>query len=105
LPDLGAQPWDLGCEYIDDELMVHTEIVVDQAIPHSSHRPPFDRGVRCTQLRRDALRGLTDDGEAPHDGALQGGVRVQNARCDAGAHREEIVALGEDMTKEFTRLE
>jgi hypothetical protein len=61
--------------------------------------------VGCTQFRRDALRGLTDDGEAPHDRALLGRIGVQEFRRDPGADRQKVVTLGENVPEKLTRLE
>ncbi len=103
--DLRSERRNLGGKHIADQIKIDAEIIVDQSIPHPGHRPPLDIGIPRTELGRNALGGFADDREASNNGALESWVKLELPDRDTGAHREQVVAFGDNVTKKFTRLE
>jgi hypothetical protein len=71
LNDAGSKRWQFLSRDVPDDFVVHAEIVVNEPIAHTRHRPPVNIRKSIPELNGEFLRGLADDLEAPHDGSLE----------------------------------
>lgn len=65
LADCPSKVANLRLDNVPDEVVVDTEVAVDQAVSHASHTPPFDLGVFLFEIGGNPLGGFSDNLETP----------------------------------------
>lgn len=59
--DLLPELRNFACDHVPHEFVIHSEIAMNQAIPHASGTAPLHLRMPCTHLVGYPLRGLADD--------------------------------------------
>ena len=83
--------------------VVHSKIVVNEAIAHASHLPPFDVWLLRAQFLRDLFRRLANDLQAADESSLQGGVLAESAEVPALELGQDVVNLIKHVPDVLTR--
>jgi len=68
------------------ELVVDTEVAVDEAIAHPGHAPPVDLIMPLAKVVGDPLGGLADDLKAPSERTPEV-IVTPNPRMPSGRNR------------------
>ena len=59
---------------LPDDLQVHTEVLVDQDVPHARDINPWDAGRETSQIAGEVPNSLADDFKVAHNGV--DGLRI-----------------------------
>ena len=90
--DLTTQRRDPILRHVPDELVVHTEVVVYQAVTHPVHGSPVDHVVRHAKRLGNFLCCFADDFKAPNKGSPKGLVRHEGIAIEARRLAQQVVA-------------
>ena len=103
--NLTPQLRDAILDDVPDKFVVHTEIIVNQAIAHSRHGPPLNGRVLPAKLLGHFLGRFSDNLEAPNKCTPKRLVRHEFVARQAGRLGDQVICLHQDMAKVITRLE
>ena len=81
------------------------EIVVNEAVAHTSHGPPLDGRILCTKLVRNFLRRLSNDLQTPDKRSPKRLVGQELLDAQTSTLANQVVCLDQDVAKIITRLE
>ena len=88
-----------------ERVVVHSEVGVDEAIPHPGHRAPLHLRIARSELLWQLLCRLADHLQAPHERPAQRLVGLERLWAQPAAATHEVIGLGQDMAQVLTRLE
>ena len=87
----------LGLDNVPDEVLVDTEVAVDQTVSHAGHAPPFDLGVFVFEIGGNPLGGFSDNLETPDKRPSQGVVFQKHPDVETLRRLDQIVGFVENV--------
>ena len=91
-------------EHVPYYLVVHTEITMDEHVPHPGHLLSIYLKMGLFEIIWDLLRGLTDYLHGPFDGPSQGLVVLVPVKGQSFRYIYEVFAFVPYMFQIFKRL-
>ena len=103
--DLTAQFWNPVSNDVPDEVVVDTEVIVNEPVAHPRDGAPLNLRVQVAKFRGHLLGGFPDDLEAPDECAAEGFVLLEGLERQPRASLDQVLSLDEDVPQVITRLE
>ena len=101
--DLGSQNRHLVRDDIPHDVIIHTEVPVDQAISHPCRCSPIDVGIMLCNPSRRFLNRFPYNLEAAHEGPLQSLIALELLPTNPRDARRQIIRFIQYMAKLLKR--
>ena len=79
--------------HVPHQLVVHPEVVVNQAVAHSSHPTPVNVWIPGAKVAWHLLRGLADDFQTANKGPTERWIGNERLERKTGRLADEVLSL------------